>query len=62
MPTAIVVLTIANSLLAAAVMSLWAQLHGKLRAAYACLGLLLGPFALLMLLLDVRSNRASIGA
>ncbi len=53
MDTALLVLAIANGLLAAAVMWLWAAMHGRLRMAYALMGLLIGPFALLLLLSDL---------
>lgn len=50
----------ANALLAAGFMWLWATLRERDRTSYALLGLLLGPFALLLLLTD--SKPASRGA
>ncbi len=57
MDTALLVLVVANGLLAAAVMWLWAAMHGRLRHAYAFLGLLIGPFALVLLLSDLVKSR-----
>lgn len=57
MTAALLVLVAANGLLSAAVMWLWAAIHGRLRHAYAFLGLLIGPFALVLLLSDLVENR-----
>lgn len=57
MTAVLLVLIIANGLLAAAVMWMWATLHGRLRPAYAFLGLLIGPFALVLLLSDLVKSR-----
>lgn len=57
MTAALLVLAIANGLLAAAVRWLWATMHGRLRHAYAFLGLLIGPFALVLLLSDLVKSR-----
>jgi hypothetical protein len=39
-------------------MYLWAEKHNRDRSAYALLGILLGPLALLMVLSDLTASRS----